>query len=406
MRIGMLTQFFDPEPGPAALPGVLARELVARGHSVRVLTGFPNYPVGTIADGYRVRMRQDESMDGVHVRRVPLYPNHGTSGPKRLANYASFGLSSTAFGLGYLRGADAIWVNCSPITLAWPMWALRALGAPIVSHVLDLWPDSFYATGFGSRIEGGALGAALEAWTSSMYRVSEQVAYISPSVGGLLAERGVARDKLHYVPMWADEAAFRPTLGDREGFDIPSESVVLTYAGALGDAQGLETLIDACRMVDDPRFLCIVAGSGTAEDDLRQRAEGVTNVRFLGRVPQADMASLLGSSDAGYISLRSHRLSSYSLPSKTQALLAAGVPLLVAADGDVVQVARESEAGLVADQNDPASIASAIRSLVQMDAAGRAAMGVAGRRYYERTFSARSGAERVEHLLTEAMGRR
>lgn len=403
MRIGMLTQFFDPEPGPAALPGVLARELVARGHSVRVLTGFPNYPVGTIADGYRVRMRQDESMDGVHVRRVPLYPNHGASGPKRLANYASFGLSSTVSGLGYLRDAEAIWVNCSPVTLAWPMWALRALGAPMVSHVLDLWPDSFYATGFGSRLEGGAVGAALGAWTSSMYRVSDAVAYISPSVGDLLAERGVARDKLHYVPMWADEATFRPTPGARGELNIPAESVVLTYAGALGDAQGLKTLIDACRMVDDPRFLCIVAGSGTAEDDLRKRAEGMTNVRFLGRVPHADMASLLGSSDAGYISLRSHRLSRYSLPSKTQSLLAAGVPLLVAADGDIVQVAQESGAGLTAAQDDPESIASAIRSLIEMGAADRAAMGAAGRRYYERTFSARSGAERVEQMLTEAM---
>lgn len=406
MRIGMLTQFFDPEPGPAALPGVLAREFVSRGHSVRVLTGFPNYPLGSLMDGYRLRLRHDEVLDGVHVRRVPLYPNHGTSGARRLANYASFGLSSSIGSLGFLKNADAIWVNCSPITLAWPMWALRTLRAPMVSHVLDVWPDSFYATGFGARLEGGALGGALSSWTSSMYRVSDQIAYISPSVGDLLVERGVNRDKLRYVPMWADEASFHPAQGSRASFGIPQDAFVMTYAGALGDAQGLDTLIDACRLVEDPRFLCLIAGSGTAEEDLRRRAAGLDNVRFLGRVPPEKMSALLGCSDVGYISLRPHRLSRYSLPSKTQALLASGVPLLVAADGDVVRVTQDSGAGLIARHDDPASIASVIRTFVRMDDVDRAAMGAAGRRYYEGEFSARSGAGRVEQMLISAMERR
>ena len=70
-----ITQWFDPEPG--ALRGLpLARWLTGHGHRVQVLTGFPNYPGGKVYDGYRVRVRQREVMDGVPVIRVPLYPSH------------------------------------------------------------------------------------------------------------------------------------------------------------------------------------------------------------------------------------------------------------------------------------------------------------------------------------------
>src|SRR5580692_4142278 len=57
LRIGLLTQWYSPETGSAAVPGVLARSLAERGHEVKVLTGFPNYPTGTIAPGYRVQRR-------------------------------------------------------------------------------------------------------------------------------------------------------------------------------------------------------------------------------------------------------------------------------------------------------------------------------------------------------------
>ena len=104
----MLTQWYDPEPGPAALPGVLARGLVARGHQVNVVTGFPNYPTGKVAEGYTVSRRFDEVRDGVAVRRVALYPSHDTSFARRLLNYGSFGASAAASGMSFLRGADAL----------------------------------------------------------------------------------------------------------------------------------------------------------------------------------------------------------------------------------------------------------------------------------------------------------
>src|SRR5664279_81046 len=159
MRVGLLTQWFDPEPGPAALPGVLARALVSRGHSVQVVTGFPNYPSGAVAAGYHVRRRSDENLDGVSVRRVALYPSHDSSTVGRMANYASFGASAVVSGLNALRDVDALWVGNSPITVAWPMWAAKlTMNIPSVVHIMDLWPDTYLISGFAHS--GPAFSAA------------------------------------------------------------------------------------------------------------------------------------------------------------------------------------------------------------------------------------------------------
>ena len=84
MRILILSQYFDPELFLKGLP--FAKELVRQGHGVEVLTGFPNYPGGTLFPGYRLRLIQREEMDGIRVTRVPLYPSHDSGGLRRMAN--------------------------------------------------------------------------------------------------------------------------------------------------------------------------------------------------------------------------------------------------------------------------------------------------------------------------------
>lgn len=411
MRIGLLTQWYDPEPGPAALPGVLARGLRDRGHDVRVLTGFPNYPTGVVMEDYRISAAMDEIRDGIRVRRVAVLPSHDSSAARRIGTYSSFGASATAFGLGALRGMDAIWVNCSPITVAWPMWAAQlGLRVPAVVHVLDLWPDTLRAAGFAGTGPAYALTEKLLGrWCRSMYATASSVAYISPGVGEVLHARGVPEHKLSYVPMWADEQVYRPGApGLRRELGLQEDQVVLLYAGALGEAQGLQTLVEACSRVDDPRFVALLVGSGISESSLRARAEavGAHNVRFLGRVPPSRMSALMGTADLAYVALRPHPLSRMTMPSKTQAALASAVPLLVAAEGDVADVVREAGAGFCVGPGDVEEIAAVLTRACQLGTRRLHDLGAAGRRYYEREFSVKTGVDRIERLLQGAATRR
>lgn len=407
MRFGLLTQWYDPEPGPAGLPGGLARGLVERGHRVQVVTGFPNYPTGVLADGYRQSPCLDEVIDGVAIRRVPLYPSHDASSAKRVLNYGSFALSASVAGLSALDGIDALWVNYSPVTVGLPMLLQRAMRrTPTVTHVLDLWPDTLFASGFGGGGRAGAITErALSRWCNALYRNSERVAYISPGVGDVLLDRGVPGKKLVYAPMWADEGVF-------DALDVPIErgwglgdgDIALVYAGTLGGAQGLDSLIHACAdLKAEPQFRCLIAGSGVREAELRRLAErvGANNVTFLGRLERTDMRSLMAAGDVHYIGLNDHRLAATTMPSKVQTTFACARPVIASVVGDAAHVVEDADAGWVVPPSEAKVLAEAVRSAIKAGRPGLASRGRKARSYYEREFSARVGIDRIERLLVD-----
>ena len=87
MRIGIISQWYEPETGAAAHPTAIARALAARGHELRVLTGFPSYPHGRVHAGYRMRLRSARRRDGIELLRVagPAQPRPNSAAARRSA---------------------------------------------------------------------------------------------------------------------------------------------------------------------------------------------------------------------------------------------------------------------------------------------------------------------------------
>lgn len=414
MRIGILTQWFDPEPGPAALPGALARSLRDRGHDVQVVTGFPNYPTGQIAEGYRISARSDEQIDGIRVRRTALVPSHDASLVGRLVNWTSFALSSTALGLGALRKADAVWVSNSPVTMALPAWVVaKVLRKPTVLHVLDLWPDNVLSSGLVERtVTVRALVRVLHLVTGHMYRSAGRVAVLSPGARELLIARGVEPSKIDIVPLWADEDRFYPGSGEevRTKMGVDAETVVVLYAGALGGTQQIEALVTAGagRAPDAPPLEVWIAGSGVRETAIRELMEASTTpsvrFQFLGRIPMERMAGVMHAADVHFVGLRDDDLSRVTMPSKIQATMASGKPIVVAVRGDAEDAVMRAGAGFAALPGDPPSIRAAIESAATLGRSGLAELGRRARQAYEEFYSLRSAARTIELALKRAAG--
>ncbi|MDO5727341.1 MAG: GNAT family N-acetyltransferase [Bowdeniella nasicola] len=408
MRIALLTQWYWPETGPAGLPGTLAAELVRRGDEVHVLTGFPNYPSGRIDPGYRQSLYQREEHDGVIIHRSPLYASHDHSARKRFMNYASFALSATLASMR-LPKFDVLWVNYSPITTALPMWALQLRqGVPTVCEVGDLWPDTMFVSQLHGDDTMKRASGFLHRWTNAMYRSSDAVVAIAPSVCDVLVDRGVPRHKVHYIPKWAQEHVFcQPGASMRSSLGIGDEERVIVYAGALGRAQRLGALIDACARLplhERPRVL--IAGMGTDEQNLREMAKSNdVNVDFLGHLPQEYMPDLLASADAGYIGLADEPLTRMTMPSKTQAYLAAGLPIIAHASGDVLSVIANNDVGLVSQSGDVQSLAERLRRFTSMSTCELQRQAENARKLYQQEFSLQRGAERYQELFRRLQGR-
>lgn len=405
IRLGVVSQWYDPEP--AAVAGSICRTLVALGYETHVLTGFPNYPTGKVHSGYRIKPYQYELLRGVHVHRVALVPSHDRSAVRRAGNYLSYAMSAAAR-LRILRSVDVWLVNSTPATVALPAMVARAVfGRPYVLLIQDLWPDSVVESDFLAR--GRVLSAierGIHAFCDASYRGAASIAVTSPGMAEILARRGVPTDRLTFVPNWVDETLFRPVAPDEAlARELGLSGFTVMYAGNLGDLQCLETAIDAARLLADVADLRLVfIGTGVAEPRLRAAAEGAANVTFLGQQPVSLVPRLLALGDVQLVSLADLPLFHATLPSKLQSTLACGRPVLGSVPGDAARIIEQSGAGLAVPPGDARALADAIRRLHALGPEMREAMGAAGRHYYLNHMSAEVGGTALARLLKHAAG--
>lgn len=408
MRVAIVSQWYDPETGSAGVPASIARSLLRLGHDVDVVTGFPNYPHGRLYDGYRLRWRTREIRDRVRVTRVPLYPSHEAHAVRRMLSYVSFAVSAALLGWSTLRRADVVLVYSTPATVVLPAWIARwTSGRRYVLLVQDLWPDTVTASGFLPAWATRAAEALLHPLCDLAYRQAEAVAVTAPGMVRRVAERGVTSAEPVLVPNWADENVFAPREPRPEvvAAHEPWRRFTVMYAGSLGEVQGVDVLVEAARELrhrDDVEI--VLVGTGVLEDKLRTRVAelGLTNVRFLGQQPLDRMPDLIARSDAQIVTLRDLPLFRLTLPSKVQAALAMGRPVIGAVAGDAAQLLEESGGALVVNPGDATALAREIESLADASPERLAEMGRSGRRYYEQRLSEQSGSRAIDRLLKEA----
>lgn len=403
MRILILTQWYPPEP--AMLLQELALSLQARGHQVTVLTGFPNYPAGQLYPGYSVRLRQRETLAGVPVVRVPLYPEHSQSGLRRALNYLSFSLSSTALGPWLVRRPDVLFVYHPPLTIGIPAYVLSRLWrVPFVYQIQDMWPETLAATGmFNNQRLLGWIGRFAR-W---VYGKAHSILVISPGFRQNLLDKGVPAEKIHVVSNWVDPSTYYRAEPDQQlaaELGLTGHFNVI-FAGNMGEAQGLETVVEAARLLrDDPQIQFVLVGDGIALPRLQQLVaqHGLANVRFLGRHPAHEMPRLYALADALLVHLKDDALFRITIPHKTLAYLGSGKPILAAVAGDVAELVESIGAGMTCPPQNPVALAAAIRRLQAVPAGQRQAMGERGAQAAQTRFSRDRLTGEIEAVLQQA----
>ena len=383
IRVLLLTQWFDPEPTFKGM--VFARELVRQGFEVEVLTGFPNYPGGRVYPGYRIKLLQREVIDGVQVTRVPLYPNHDQSAIKRVLNYASFAASSLVYGLFMARRADVIYAYHPPLTVGITASLIRLLRRiPVVYDIQDMWPDTLRATGMLNNVR--ALNA-VEAVCQFVYRRVDQIVVLSPGFKRLLMQRGVPETKVKVIYNWADEVALAAPQGQLPASYPSADQFRIVFAGNMGKAQALDAVLDAAILLQTrgSRVCFVMLGGGVEVNRLKKRAVDLRlhNVVFLPPVPMAEVGTYLHAADALLVHLRKDPLFEITIPSKTQAYMTVGKPLLMAVDGDAADLVLQSGGGVVAESENAEALAGAAEGLASMSSEQLLAMGQRARRYYQ-----------------------
>lgn len=402
MRIVLLSQWYLPEPDIKV--HLLAKDLIARGHQVISVTGFPNYPQGRIYSGYRQRLWQWEEMDGVRVLRLPLYPDHSRSRVKRILNYLSFAVSASILAPILSGPIDVMWVYHPPLTVGIPAWWLNLLRrTPFIYEVQDMWPETIAATGMLSD------NIALH-WLTRLarfiYKRATAITVISPGFKQNLIQKGVPADKIYVISNWANEEIYRPlspdsTLADKYGL---TDKFNIIYGGNLGAAQAMDNVLQAASLLRDLSAIqFVLIGDGVDEVALKQQAKdmGLNNVRFIERQTVGQMPHFFALADVLLVHLRRDPLFEITIPGKTIAYLGCGKPILGAVSGDAADLIRQAGAGIICQQEDPASLAQTVRDLYAMSPTERKKMGDAGRRAFLKNYTRSVLIGRYETLFKE-----
>jgi glycosyltransferase involved in cell wall biosynthesis len=403
MRILLISQWFDPEPTIKGLD--FAIRLQKLGHEVDVLTGYPNYPGGKLYPGYAIRPWSRETIDGVRITRVALFPSHSRSKPGRVANYLSFALASMLAAF-FVRRPDVTYVYHPPGSAVLAAMALRLLRrVPFVIDVQDLWPETLSVT---QMLSGRYALRLVDAWMRAAYRRASEVVVLSNGFRTSLLMRGVPDSKITVISNWAFAAppvAAAPETPaaslDRRG---PDGRFTIVFAGTMGLAQALDTVLDSARLLEAelPNVRFQFVGGGIDVGHLQALAADLGNVEFLPRRTPGEMSAVYQHADALLVHLRNDPLFEITIPSKTQAYLQAGRPILIGVKGDAAAMVETAGAGLAFEPQDAQSLVRAVRALVVLTNEERARMGAAGKAYYAQVLSPERGVDRWNEVLVRA----
>jgi len=370
MRILYLHQFFITRAGAGGTRSYeFARRFVERGHGVRMVTA-----------GHGSRTVEGIEVVGVRGAYSNYMQATALSNTSRMVAFARFALGATR---AALRGPrpDVIYATSPPLTMALPaLMAAARWRAPLVFEVRDLWPEAPIQMGALRNRLVRRLARALERF---VYTRSTRLIALSPGIRAALPQ-----ERVELVPNSADLDLFDPT--PRRG------PFMVSYFGAMGEANDLAAAVEAARLLPDVRF--VLMGDGKRRAALERSAPA--NVEFRSGTKE-DVAQLAERSAACLTLFKDVPVLATNSPNKLFDTFAAGRPAIVNMDGWMRELVEHNESGLYVRAGDARDLAEKIAWLRDNpDAAAR--MGSNARALAEREFSRDELAARALAVLEEA----
>ncbi|SRR6266702_112049 len=404
MHVLIVSQYFWPENFRI---NDLALGLLERGYQVTVLTGVPNYPDGSVFDGYGYFNKQQD-YHGVKVLRVPLIPR-GKGGGLRLAlNYISFAVTASIIGPLICKDKyDLVFVfQMSPVTQGLPALVLKKMFKyPVFFWVQDLWPESLSATGaIKSRFVLNVVGKLV----TFIYRRCDRILIQSRTFLDSIVLQGGEANHVLYFPNSAESLFVTPS-SNTIPIPLLPEGFKILFAGNIGAAQDFETIISAAERLQchkDIQWIIVGDGRmrGWSEEEVKKRGLG-NNVHFLGRYPLDAMPAFFSQADALLVTLKKEPIFALTIPSKIQSYLACGRPVIAALDGEGANVIEEAGAGFTCPGGAPDALAQAVLKMYETPMPERDKMGVRGRAYYEANFDRDMLLDRLDGWMRRVIDR-
>ena len=407
MNILFLSHYFPPEGAAGAVRAFAhTKRWVASGEDVTVITCAPHYPTGRVLAGYRNRVRQVETVEGIRVVRVGTYLAANKGVMKRTANYLSYMVMAVMASILERRPDVVIATSGQFFCGLAGAFVSKLLRRPLLLEIRDLWPESIAAVG---AVRPGRMLRLVERMEHFMYASAEHIVAVGEGYRQGLIERGVEPERVSIVMNGVDAEVFHqgvkdPALVDRLGV---GGRYVVSYCGAIGLAHGLEVVLRAAlslreRGREDIVFLLV--GDGARLDDLRREAArlALSNVVFTGSLDRSEIPGVLALSNACLVHLRRSKTFTTVMPSKIFEAAAMSRPVILGVQGFAADFVRRAGCGLCVEPENDGELVDAVLKL-SADRGLGVELGRAGHEYVKDAFDRSRLAERYRIIIRSVM---
>lgn len=393
VKIQIISQFYYPDDFRI---NDITAELVRQGHSVRVLTGLPDYTTSRIPEEYRYGKKRRETVDGVDITRVPTVARRKGM-LCRILNYLSFVVSASLYAMFCHKDFDVIFVyQTSPVFQAIPAQILKLRSKKkLVLYCCDIWPECMKAWNVAETSVPYKMVRQISGW---LYRGCDIVAITSrPFRDYLRNVCGVDGGKITYLPQHAEDS-YADICGQYE----ENGCIDFLFAGNIGAVQNVDCILRAAALVTSDLPFCLhLVGDGSELENCKQLAAELAlgdKVVFHGRFPATEMPRFYKMADCFLLTLRGGDFIGMTLPAKAQGYLSAGKPVLAAIDGAGREMVADAGCGAAVPAGNSRALANAMEQLIQNFAMYQQ-KGLCGRTFYEKNYTKSAYIQALTEIL-------
>jgi glycosyltransferase involved in cell wall biosynthesis len=298
----------------------------------------------------------------------------------------------------YLRknAFDAIYVHNEPYAMAAAQisWAnARTLRVPFgfysAQNILKQYPPPF-------------------SWLEKMvYRQSAFAFPITEAVEEVLRTKKFrGRSEVCALPLDPKIYRSRGPEEDRKLIPRADDEVVIGYVGRIVEPKGLRTLAAALPSLRDLRWKLVIIGKGEFEETFRQLLKDggvIDRVEFLGFVPHVETPRYLSAFDILVVPSETQPNWKEQFGRVITEAMASGTPVIGSDSGEIPNLIRKADGGLIFPERNAAEFAKCLRSLMTQKEL-RQKLAENGRRWVEQEVSLAAVAKKMAATLETVSG--
>jgi colanic acid biosynthesis glycosyl transferase WcaI len=393
-RLLVLNQYYWP--GVEATGNLLTElcEALATDHDVTVITGAArSVPRREVRNGVRIVRVRSTTYDRSH-----LLP--------RAANYVTYVLGLMWRGMVAKRPDVVLCMTDPPFIGSVARLMAARFRARLLIVMQDVFPEIAVRLG---RLQNPIVVRLLRLLIDSSLRSADRVVVIGETMKRRVEAKGVSPERVRVIPNWSDASTVVPARHDNDWARRHklAKRFVVMHSGNIGHAQNLDALVRAATLMRDLEDLAVVIiGAGARRSELvaLARVLQADKVEFMPYQERSLLSQSLSAADVHVVGL-ARELAGYVVPSRVYGILAAGRPVIAAADAEseTAQLVTDVGCGVVVPPGNPFALAVAIRAAHDGEY-DLAEMGRRARAFAEHNSDRSIAVERYRGVLRELNG--